>query len=171
MMLGRFADAALTGTTCINAATTNATTVTPSATRLTKRAAILAGWNIANIILIRHILEIPDLTSHQRVILSVKSDDGFVAYVNAREVGRIRIPEAADKKTLPHNATANNAFEPLKPDELDVTKYLKSGKNILALHGVNRALQSSDFSLIPVIRAESRPVINKGKKVRAERNF
>ena len=120
---------------------------------------------------IRHILEIPDLTSHQRVILSVKSDDGFVAYVNAREVGRIRIPEAADKKTLPHNATANNAFEPLKPDEIDVTKYLKSGKNILALHGVNRALQSSDFSLIPVIRAENRPVINKGKKVRAERNF
>ena len=65
MMLGRFADAALTGTTCINAATTNATTVTPSATRLTKRAAILAGWNIANIILIEWVKQTVRLAGHR----------------------------------------------------------------------------------------------------------
>jgi len=48
---------------------------------------------------LRHTFEIEDLASVSSMALNMDYDDGFVAYVNAREVGRIRIPEAADKKS------------------------------------------------------------------------
>jgi len=91
-------------------------------------------------------------SSYGKVVLSVSVDDGFIAYLNGVEVGRSNVNEGS----LGHDATANGSVsEPLVPVSVDLS--LREGKNVLALHGLNRDLASSDFSLAPAVKAESKP--------------
>lgn len=82
--------------------------------------------------------------------LSLRFDDGFVAWVNGVEVAHENAP--AD---LPWNAsaTANHPdAEALIAETFDLTAYrdrLTAGTNWLALHGLNVSTGSSDFLLVP----------------------
>ncbi len=111
---------------------------------------------------IRHVVEVEDPARFENVILSVKSDDGFVAYINGEEAGRFRA--GAPGERLPHTATGQEAREPLVADEVDVKEHLVAGRNILALFGINRSPTSSDFTLIPVLRGEINPLRPTAKK-------
>jgi hypothetical protein len=59
---------------------------------------------------------------------------------------------------LAHDGRATQlAPEPLEPVELDVDpSLLARGDNLLAVHGLNISPQSSDFTLLPLLRAEDR---------------
>jgi hypothetical protein len=87
--------------------------------------------------------------------LEVDYDDGFIAYLNGAEVARANMPTGG---AAGYNTTASSAHEAGSPETfvLGTTgELLNPGSNVLAIEGHNTSLSSSDFSLIPVLRASS----------------
>ncbi len=89
-----------------------------------------------------------------KVGLGMRYDDGFIAYLNGVEVARRNV-EGKDndaKAPKPHEADKMK-FEwiPLK----EHAHLLKKGKNVLAIQGVNDDLDSSDFTLSPMLVHEN----------------
>jgi hypothetical protein len=85
-----------------------------------------------------------------QLTLRVKYDDGFVAYLNGQEIVRANAPgtPAWDSR-----ATAGGSDRQARRYvEFDVSQYsslLRSGPNVLAIHGLNSAADSSDFLIVP----------------------
>ncbi|MDN5202235.1 CotH kinase family protein [Fulvivirgaceae bacterium BMA10] len=95
------------------------------------------------------LIRIPfSLTSSQlekieSLFLLMRYDDGFVAYINGQEIQRINAEGIPDWNT---NASISNEAGDFR--QFNVSKYinvLQEGKNILAIHGLNVAANSSDF--------------------------
>ncbi|MFT4547374.1 MAG: hypothetical protein ACI9MB_001320, partial [Verrucomicrobiales bacterium] len=85
------------------------------------------------------------------IMLSVWSDDGFVAYLNGVEVGSLLKPDP-----LEWNSTTDSGFGHPggdtavvnTPTELDLTSFkdkLRNGSNTIAIHGMNSSQGGSDF--------------------------
>ncbi len=78
--------------------------------------------------------------------LRVRSDDGFVAWINGVEVIRRRAPPAG---TLPWNATATAENpNPATSEVFDLSTFLpllRPGTNVLAVHALNVAATDNDF--------------------------
>lgn len=83
-----------------------------------------------------------------QLFLRVRYDDGFVAYLNGQEVARRNAPEILawnSQATAGHSDSAAVQFE-----DIDIgfaLGHLIRGENLLALHGLNTSLTSSDFLL------------------------
>ncbi|MBN2843515.1 MAG: lamin tail domain-containing protein, partial [Sedimentisphaerales bacterium] len=99
---------------------------------------------------------INDLSGLHSLALSMKYDDGFAAYINGMPV--------AASDTAPATLTWNSKAIANQPDpdavvyedfvlSQDVTEYLQVGENILAIHGLNDKLSSSDFLCLPQLTA------------------
>ena len=77
-------------------------------------------------------------------------DDGFVAYLNGQEIGRDRAPDPLewDSAAVVQRALVidpvNNRF-----DLGDHLNLLRSGENVLAIHGLNRNAFDLDFLMAP----------------------
>ncbi|MEC7776582.1 MAG: lamin tail domain-containing protein, partial [Planctomycetota bacterium] len=84
--------------------------------------------------------------------LSMKYDDGYVAYLNGVEVGSRNAPgdpQWNSRATRSHPDSAAVVFE-----TLDISSHrdaLVAGVNVLAVHGLNASVTSSDFLIIPEI--------------------
>ncbi|NQV32773.1 MAG: lamin tail domain-containing protein [Phycisphaeraceae bacterium] len=79
--------------------------------------------------------------------LNMKYDDGFVAYLNGQEVARANAPAVLGADAF---ATAGHEADSFEPFE--VTRFqdsLRVGRNILAIHGLNRTVNSSDLLFLP----------------------
>ncbi len=82
--------------------------------------------------------------------LHMQYDDGFVAYLNGVEVARRNFTGEPAWNSLASGSHSDNdavAFEPI-----DVSAFinrLRSGSNVLAIHGLNVSLTSSDFLIGP----------------------
>ncbi len=78
--------------------------------------------------------------------LRIRYDDGFVAYINGTEVARRNF-----EGTPTWNSSAETTHtdsEAVNFEDIDISSYideLGSGSNILAIHGLNASLTSSDF--------------------------
>ncbi len=105
---------------------------------------------------IRRNFQIQEPGRYLRFILSVRADDGFVAYLNGSEIGRF----CADPNTpwIPFDGVAAKRreerypHEPVVPFEIILDpEILRPGGNLLALQGLNVSRTSSDLSLIPVL--------------------
>jgi hypothetical protein len=87
-----------------------------------------------------------DVAELDRMTLHVQYDDGFVAYLNDQEVARRNFdgePAWDSVASANHSDSASVAFEPI-----DISSHrsgLRNGKNLLAIHGLNRSTTSSDF--------------------------
>jgi hypothetical protein len=85
------------------------------------------------------------LRRFSRVVLQMKFDDGFAAYLNGRFVASGNIGER-----IAWNATALGSVEDTMASDwqdFDVTRALRAlrqGRNVLAIHGLNRDASSSD---------------------------
>ena len=103
---------------------------------------------------VRHHFTLSDLDSYARYWLSVRVDDGCVAYVNGREIGRVRIDDS--KVRFSFDAVARTGpSEPIPTTSFEIDKsLLRHGENVLALQGFNLTKDSSDLSLIPILQAE-----------------
>ena len=81
--------------------------------------------------------------------LESQYDDGFVAYLNGSEIARVNAP-GEDDETLAYDATALSSHpdsEALTPESIDITDardVLVDGNNVLAIHLLNQAVNSSD---------------------------
>ena len=87
-----------------------------------------------------------DPSALDRLLLRVKYDDGFVAYLNGVRIAEANAPAAPTwnaAATVQHDDAAAVLFE-----EVDVSAALgdlAEGENLLAIHGLNASLTSSDF--------------------------
>ncbi|MBN1421149.1 MAG: lamin tail domain-containing protein [Planctomycetes bacterium] len=88
------------------------------------------------------------------VMLRMRYDDGFIAHLNGIEVARRNAPDPA-----PWDAEAsaeNPNLEAVIGEVLPIARErLRSGWNVLAIHGLNRSAADGDFLLLPTIDATS----------------
>jgi hypothetical protein len=90
--------------------------------------------------------------------LVIDYDDGFVAYLNGKEVARRNMP--AGPPTYTTFASTHEAGIPETIGLGSAGELLREGRNVLAIEGHNTALASSDFSLIPALYLPSDAVRN-----------
>jgi len=87
-----------------------------------------------------------DPSSFNFMTLQVRYDDGFVAYLNGTEVARRNFtgtPTWNSSASTQHSDSAAVNFE-----DIDISNFLDklhTGDNLLAIHGLNISLTSSDF--------------------------
>jgi hypothetical protein len=87
-----------------------------------------------------------DLSGLSELMLKVRYDDGFVAYLNGVEVARRNFdgtPAWNSNASSSNSDSAAVVFE-----DIDISEFighLKRGDNVLAIHGMNASLTSSDM--------------------------
>ena len=100
--------------------------------------------------------EVSDISEIDELTLRMKFEDGFVAYLNGVPVASFN---AADPENMSWNegaiATREDADAQVFED-FDITDHigaLRIGENILAIHGLNTTLSSSDLLILPELIA------------------
>jgi len=99
---------------------------------------------------------IDDLDSVEFLELRMRYDDGFVAYLNGREVARRNAPESLGWDAAA--TTAQPAEGTFAFDSTNLTVHrdvLRSGDNVLAVHGLNVSPEDPDFLVLPELRGWS----------------
>ena len=95
-----------------------------------------------------------DPTAYSHLRLRMKYDDGFVAYINNLEAVRRNAPGALTWNagaSSDHPDAAAQVYETI--DISAVRSRLLPGNNLLAIHGLNTSLTSSDALFLPVVQA------------------
>jgi hypothetical protein len=107
-------------------------------------------------IYIRYSFAIPANRRHNSLQLSIRYDDGFVAYLNGVEIASRNAPAEPGwnaAATASHSDSEAEVFE-----EIDVSEYvgmLRPGeKNVLAIQGMNKSAGGSDFLIVPQLSAQ-----------------
>jgi hypothetical protein len=117
---------------------------------------VAAMRNVNQTVYVRIPFPVPDPTSIDKLLLRLKYEDGFVAYLNGVEVARASAPEAG-QLTWNSGATANRPdIDAVLTQEFDLTPHrglLVRGVNLLALHGLNEGVSSSDLLILPELVA------------------
>jgi hypothetical protein len=96
-----------------------------------------------------------DPGTFDRLTLSVRYDDGFVAILNGIEVARAFV-----EGTPQWNAAASGSHEASGLETFDITDHLSSlqrGENVLAIQGMNISADSSDFIVGAALAGSSLP--------------
>ncbi|MHC4323344.1 MAG: CotH kinase family protein, partial [Planctomycetota bacterium] len=106
--------------------------------------------------------EVSDISEIDELTLRMKFEDGFVAYING-------VPVAGFNADDPENMSWNEGAAATREDsdaqvfeDFDITDHigaLRSGNNILAIHGLNTTLSSSDLLILPELIATSVEII------------
>ena len=111
--------------------------------------AALAGQNSG--LYARQSFTVADPTVFNRLILRMRSDDAFVAYLNGTEVARRRV---AASTTWNSTATTTNSAMVFEDVELPgAASLLVAGTNVLAVHGLNITAGDGDFFIEPQLMA------------------
>jgi len=109
-------------------------------------------YNNNTSIYLRYPFRIDDVSNISSIVLKMKCDDGFVAYLNGEIISSLNAPTS-----LSYNSAATTAYNDASAVQLiempiihtDVIDLLNEGENILAIHGLNKSLTSSDFLIEP----------------------
>lgn len=102
----------------------------------------------------RKIFSLNDVSDISKLILNIDFDDGFIAYINGHEVARDNIAAGS----VQYDTSATLTREAGNPIDFDLTNnisYLVKGNNVLAIEVHNKGLNSSDLSLIPLLKIET----------------
>lgn len=119
-----------------------------------------AMWFVNASVYARMTFEIDEASKIESMLLKMRYEDGFVAYLNGVRVASSNAPDEASL-TPTSNATAFNPDEDaVVPEEFHLaTGSLVSGTNVLAIQGLNLSASgsnSSDFLLLPELSATER---------------
>ncbi len=103
---------------------------------------------------VRRSFDISDPKQYKSIVLSIKVDDGYAAYLNGQEIGYYLIWNPTGEP-ISHNEIAWwNIIDP-ETTEMDLlkinSKILQTGPNVLSIQCFNRKLTSTDLSMIPVV--------------------
>ena len=102
------------------------------------------SFNIADEAALR---EIANLT------LLIDYDDGFVAYINGARLAEENAPDDGELEWNSRSRRSNEA-DPGEPDAFVLPgfeEHLRVGANLLAIHGLNSSVNSSDFLIRPAL--------------------
>lgn len=92
-----------------------------------------------------------DLEKYKSLVLAIRYDDGYAAYLNGAKVASANTPA-----TLSWNSSSNGENEADSPVQVDISAYfdqLIEGANLLAIHGLNANTSSSDFVITAQLNA------------------
>ena len=88
--------------------------------------------------------------------LYLRYDDGFVAYLNGVEVARANVTGTPDWQFSSSSSHSDSEATVLQRFGLNhAREHLRSGDNILAIHGLNRSTDSSDFLISALLEVGS----------------
>lgn len=117
---------------------------------------VAAMRNVNQTVYVRIRFEVDDAAAIDKLVLRMKYEDGFVAYLNGFEVARANAPSESEL-TWNSGATANRTDDDaIHFEDFDVTAhkdFLIKGINVLAVHGLNVTLGSSDLLILPELVA------------------
>ena len=91
-----------------------------------------------------------DRTSQAPVVsmtLRIKYDDGFIAYLNGQRIAYRNAPALPAYNSGAATGHTSTGYETI--DVSDYSSYLRYGENILAIHGLNYGIKSSDLLILP----------------------
>ncbi len=98
-------------------------------------------------------LQQSDIDKYNRLSLYMRYDDGFVAYINGVKVAEANAPVSPAWNSLAtgsHEASSFNKF-----NVSEVFSVLSAGDHVLAIHGMNLNLGSSDFIISAELRGST----------------
>ena len=97
---------------------------------------------------------VPDAASFDSLTLTLKYDDGFVAYLNGVEVARRNVPAAPAWNSA---ALAERSLtDALRSEAISLTSnrnLLVNGANVLAIHVLNARVEDDDLLVSPILEA------------------
>ena len=108
-------------------------------------------------IYVRIPFEVTSVNTVSRLLLRLRMDDGFVAYLNGKEIMRDNTPGTITWEAQATLGREADTF--VKYDISEARSALRSGSNLLAIHGMNSQTDSSDFLLMPELIALTLPLI------------
>ncbi len=126
-------------------------------------------YNQRTSLYMRKTFTLEDFTQVQSLLLRMKYDDGFVAYLNGTEVARAYV-NVAEGVTPDYDAAGINHYDwdAVIFEDFDLSSYislLHAGTNVLAIHGLNSSTTSSDFLLIPELQAQIQSTLDKARRM------
>ena len=90
-----------------------------------------------------------DLNKINLMNFDIRYDDGFVVYLNGKKILEVNAPES----TM-WNSTSVSYLDSDGINRFNLSEFigdLLPGQNLLAIHGLNISLQSSDFLILPLL--------------------
>ncbi len=111
--------------------------------------AALAGQNSG--LYARQSFTVADPSAFNQLILRMRSDDAFVAYLNGTEVARRRAPATTTWNSAATTTNSAISFEDIVLP--GAASLLVMGSNVLAVHGLNVAAGDDDFFIEPQLIA------------------
>ena len=98
---------------------------------------------------------VDDPSAIQSLTLRMRCNDGFIAYVNGREVARANAPEPGDESW--NSGAVTRAPISRIPEAMDFVirrpDFLHVGTNVLAVQGLNRGAGDADLLILPELLA------------------
>jgi len=113
---------------------------------------VSAMRNLNQTVYVRIPFAAAETTDIGRLVLRMRYEDGFVAWLNGREVARANAPQASQLTWNSGAITTRDDAEAVVAQEFDVTAHkgaLVKGNNVLAIQGLNSSLGSSDLLILP----------------------
>jgi len=105
---------------------------------------------------IRILFAVTDTTSIGKLLLRMRYEDGFVAWLNGREVARANAPQASQLAWNSGSTVTREDSQAVIIQEFDITAHkavLVKDNNVLAVQGLNSSLSSSDLLILPELVA------------------
>jgi hypothetical protein len=90
------------------------------------------------------------------MILRMKYDDGFVAYLNGERLAAANAPSPAVFNSTATVSAQVGDDDPFESFVLDFAGHLVAGANVLAIHGLNAAHEDPDFLILPELELRVR---------------
>jgi len=113
---------------------------------------------------IRIPFEVADKAMINELTLRMKHDDGFVAFLNGQPVASAHAPDLSQLQWNASATTQNSDDQAVVFQDFDISQsieLIRTGHNVLAIHGLNVSLSSSDLLILPVLvgsRVETTPL-------------
>ena len=114
-------------------------------------------YNKTESLYLRYAFDVDDPAAIDGLKLRMKYDDGFVAYLNGKRVASANAPSATrwnSGATTTHDDSLALQFQ-----SFDISAHreqLRAGKNVLAIHGLNGGLTSSDMLIVAEVVSTDR---------------
>ena len=110
--------------------------------------------NSTESVYIRVPFNVSNISEFEEVILRLKYEDGFTAFINGKKISSDNAPRTLNWKSgAPQNRPDSIATTPVEFNISGFSNLLLEGKNILAIQGLNNQVTSSDLLIHPEIIA------------------
>ncbi|MCD8535702.1 MAG: CotH kinase family protein [Verrucomicrobia bacterium] len=108
--------------------------------------------NVNESVYIRVKFSLSRIPTYSRLVLRMQYEDGVAVFLNGSEIVRDNAPASLTWNSgAPQNRPDNIALIPIDFDITPHSPLLKTGENILAIHGLNNLVTSSDILFRPQI--------------------